>query len=99
MRAAVLGFWVALALTCAGTGVCHGGIQFTTLFSFDGTNGAFPKGELVQGRDGRLYGTTVEGGTNGMGTVFALSLDGSGFTNLYVFTGGADGANPSAGLA
>jgi uncharacterized repeat protein (TIGR03803 family) len=34
----------------------------------------------------------------GNGTVFAVNTDGSGFTNLYSFTGGSDGANPIAGL-
>lgn len=29
---------------------------FTTLVNFDGTNGAFPSGPLVQGLDGNLYG-------------------------------------------
>jgi uncharacterized repeat protein (TIGR03803 family) len=33
-----------------------------------------------------LYGTAAAGGTNGNGTVFAVSTDGSGFTNLYTFT-------------
>ena len=32
------------------------------------------------------------------GTVFAINTDGSGFTNLYRFTGGSDGAEPVAGL-
>jgi len=29
------------------------------------------------------------------GTVFALSIDGTGFTNLHNFTGGSNGANPN----
>ena len=40
-----------------------------------------------------LYGTTQVGGSVGAGTVFALSTDGTGFTNLHTFTGD-DGANP-----
>jgi uncharacterized repeat protein (TIGR03803 family) len=45
-----------------------------------------------------LYGTTPFGGTSGNGTVFTIKTDGTGFTTLHNFTGGADGANPSAGL-
>jgi uncharacterized repeat protein (TIGR03803 family) len=75
-------------------------IVYTPLVIFDGTNGANPVGALVQGRDGELYGTAPSGGVdNATGTVFRLSLDGSQFTNLYFFSGGADGVFPSAGLA
>jgi uncharacterized repeat protein (TIGR03803 family) len=45
-----------------------------------------------------LYGTTEWGGSPGYGTVFAVNTDGTGFTTLYSFTGGSDGANPYAGL-
>ena len=38
------------------------------------------------------------GGTSNVGSVFALNTNGTDFTNLYSFTGGADGANPQAGL-
>jgi uncharacterized repeat protein (TIGR03803 family) len=83
----------SLAAVCA-----QGDLEFKSLLSFDGTNGSNPKGELLQGHDARLYGTAVKGGSNGLGMVFALSLDGSGFTVLHSFAGGTDGANPSAGL-
>jgi uncharacterized repeat protein (TIGR03803 family) len=45
-----------------------------------------------------LYGTANGGGSSGYGTVFAINTDGTGFTNLYSFTGGDDGRIPSAGL-
>lgn len=45
----------------------------TTLFSFDGTNGAVPNG-LVMGKDGNLYGTTPSGGTANAGVVFEYAL-------------------------
>ena len=67
---------------------------FSALVYFDGTNGAAPKAGLIQGADGNLYGTTVEGGTSNAGTIFRISPDGQTFTNLYSFTGGADGASP-----
>ncbi len=45
-----------------------------------------------------LYGTAPNGGSSGSGTVFALHIDGTGFTNLYSFTNGTDGANPAGAL-
>ncbi|MHC1764655.1 MAG: choice-of-anchor tandem repeat GloVer-containing protein [Verrucomicrobiia bacterium] len=65
----------------------------------DPNDGRNPSASLVQGSDGALYGTTQNGGTYGLGTVFALDLDGTGYTVLYHF--GAfpnDGAKPSASL-
>jgi uncharacterized repeat protein (TIGR03803 family) len=38
------------------------------------------------------------GGSRGMGTLFAVNTDGTGFTNLYNFNGSRDGANPYGGL-
>ena len=71
----------------------------TSLYSFtDGSDGGYPQFALVQGRDGDFYGTTTTGGTNyGSGTVFRISTNGV-LTNLYCFTGGADGKWPEAGL-
>lgn len=73
------------------------GSGFTTLFSFNYTNGAFPQGDLLL-LGSTLYGTTAYGGgSNGFGTVFAVNTNGTGFTNLIVFTG-TNGADPRAGL-
>lgn len=79
--------------------------NYVCLFSFDGTNGADPYGDLIEGMDGRLYGVTVDGGlTNatfpqGMGIVFSLNKNGSGFTLLHCFGEGVnDGQEPSAAL-
>jgi uncharacterized repeat protein (TIGR03803 family) len=61
------------------------------------SDGAIPLGTLaVSG--GVLYGTTQIGGTFGVGIIFSLNTDGTGFTNLYNFTNGADGAFPTAGM-
>jgi uncharacterized repeat protein (TIGR03803 family) len=73
----------------------------TVLHSFTGApaDGASPQNSrLIQGSDGNLYGTTLNGGASDLGTVFMISPDGAE-TILYSFTGGvADGANPSGGL-
>jgi uncharacterized repeat protein (TIGR03803 family) len=50
-----------------------------------------------------LYGTAVNGGSAGEGTVFALHTDGSSFTNLHDFSEelsetNSDGTNPNADL-
>jgi uncharacterized repeat protein (TIGR03803 family) len=45
-----------------------------------------------------LFGTASSGGNSGQGTVFAINTDGTGFTVLHNFTGGADGGFPTAGL-
>jgi len=47
----------------------------TTVYSFTGgSDGANPNAALVQGTDGKFYGTTSTGGAFGNGTVFRLSL-------------------------
>jgi uncharacterized repeat protein (TIGR03803 family) len=74
------------------------GTGFTNLHSFaSSSDGANPYGALVLSGN-TLYGTASQGGSHGNGTVFAVNTDGAGFTNLYNFTGGSDGANPYCGL-
>jgi uncharacterized repeat protein (TIGR03803 family) len=49
-----------------------------------------------------LYGTTYGGGPGGVGTVFALKTNGTGFKTLYGFTGSnpnTDGGEPAGHLA
>jgi uncharacterized repeat protein (TIGR03803 family) len=46
-----------------------------------------------------LYGTSALGGSYGSGTIFTLNTNGTGFTILYNFSGGSDGANPVGDLA
>jgi len=71
----------------------------TVLYSFgtnseDGTN---PIAGLIN-VNGTLYGTTENGGSNGYGTVFAITMSGKE-TVLYSFgTSSEDGTSPCAGL-
>src|SRR5215472_4016641 len=74
------------------------GTAITTLHNFiGGTNdGVTPRaGLILSGKT--LYGTTSLDGSGGGGTVFALSTDGTSYTNLHSFSG-SDGANPLAPL-
>jgi uncharacterized repeat protein (TIGR03803 family) len=66
-----------------------------------GTDGRTPQSSLVFDAAGNLYGTTYAGGSEGLGTVFKISPNGSGgwtTTVLHNFRGAPDGANPYAGL-
>ena len=73
------------------------GGQFINLYSFQGGNdGASPRAGLLLGSDGNLYGTTVNGGTWGYGTVFVISPEG-GLTTLVEFNG-FSGASPQTRL-
>jgi uncharacterized repeat protein (TIGR03803 family) len=74
------------------------GTGFTNLHSFTavGTDGSQSQAGLILSSN-TLYGTTYGGGST-HGIVFAINTDGTGFTNLYTFTGGSDGGNPVAAL-
>jgi uncharacterized repeat protein (TIGR03803 family) len=65
---------------------------FTTLHSFDSTDGAYPTAGLVEATNGNLYGITGSGGGGGYGTVFEITPSGR-VTTLHSFHG-TDGANP-----
>jgi len=86
------------AVNTAGTGFTN--LHSFTALSNSGTNsdGVDPRAGLVLSGN-TLYGTAFQGGSSGFsGTVFAVNTNGTGFTNLYSFTGGNDGGGPEAGL-
>jgi uncharacterized repeat protein (TIGR03803 family) len=77
------------------------GTAFSILHSFSGTihDGAHPYASLIEGPDGMLYGTTIEGGTADRGTVFKLTQGGQNYSILHNFTGTTnDGAQPYSPL-
>ncbi|MGB7149382.1 MAG: choice-of-anchor tandem repeat GloVer-containing protein [Terriglobales bacterium] len=80
----------------------NGGWNETVLYNFTGeADGANPTYSYVMlDSAGNLYGTTYNGGANGLGVVFELSLVGTSWTEtvLHSFAGGTDGANPVNGL-
>ena len=69
------------------------------LYSFMGNgDGANPAAGLVSGKQGNLYGTTVNGGGGGYGTVFELLAPSyNEEKQLYSFSD-SDGAHPYAGV-
>jgi uncharacterized repeat protein (TIGR03803 family) len=92
--------------------VSTNGGNFTLLHSFSGldltagTNkdGAYPYAGLVLSGN-TLFGTAFAGGTNGNGTIFSVSTNGSNFKSLHAFaaldqltgTTNVDGASPYYG--
>jgi uncharacterized repeat protein (TIGR03803 family) len=62
----------------------------TTIYNFcaqpNCTDGAFPRGVLIQGTDGNFYGTTTGGGTSSGGTLFKLTSSAT-LTVLHTFAG------------
>src|SRR3984893_15191341 len=61
--------------------------ELTPLYSFTGSDGAYPHAGLIADPAGNLYGTTWGGGTSGQGTIFQLDPSGN-LTVLYSFAGG-----------
>jgi len=64
-------------------------------------DGRGPFAELIEGADGALYGTTRFGGGvgTGVGAVFKMNKDGSGFSVLHGFSStGSGGDTPYGGL-
>ena len=101
-----LGDWSKVMLAAAAVvlvmaaSLPSSGQTVTTILSFDGSNGASPISGLVQGLNGKLYGTSYLGGGNNTGTVFEITATGQ-LTTLYSFclqVGCGDGSYPNAGL-
>jgi uncharacterized repeat protein (TIGR03803 family) len=95
---------LALFSLSVATAFSANGQTFENLISFNGTNGAYPRGPLIQGTDGRIYGTTVEGGDyhdpEGDGSVFKMTPSGA-LTTLIAFCPQqpcVNGKNPGAGV-
>jgi len=95
-------FYGTTALGAAGNGgtsfrITTTGV-FATLHEFGATaEGWDPRAGLVQASDGKLYGTTALGGSEGCGTLF--SIDRAGVTTtLHSFVRGTDGCEPQGNL-
>jgi uncharacterized repeat protein (TIGR03803 family) len=75
-------------------------------FAGSGVDGQYPYyAALIQAGDGMLYGASFDGGSTGgggnpgLGALFKLNIDGSGYSSFYSFTySGGDGQSPYGGL-
>lgn len=90
------GLLVLALCLCSSWGEARGG-GIRALFAFDGVDGQFPYGNLTEDAGANLFGTTIDGGPYGSGTIFRVAPDGTQSV-LYSFTGGKDGNEPVAGL-
>ncbi len=94
---------IVIAIFLLTSGASAAG-KYISLYKFTGgTYGTSPSG-LILGQDGKLYGTTWNGGNvkqcdgRGCGMVFALAKNADGNwaeSVLYTFSGGNDGAGPA----
>ena len=76
------------------------GSGLALMHSFQGgpSDGANPNGDLIQSGS-TLYGMTLNGGDHGFGSIFKISTDGTGYSVLHSFAGGAaDGSAPYGAL-
>ena len=83
-------------LLCVATAIPSPAQTFTSLFSFDITDGGNPDAPLAQGLDGNFYGATTHGGVGGRGTVYRMASGGK-LTQLIKF-GNDNGSSPFGGL-
>jgi uncharacterized repeat protein (TIGR03803 family) len=79
-----LGCGTVFKITTAG--------KLTTLHNSNGADGEYPYGGLLQATNGTLYGTTYQGGTDGDGTIFSLSVGLSPFVETLPTSGKVGGA-------
>ncbi|RAV98323.1 choice-of-anchor tandem repeat GloVer-containing protein [Pseudochryseolinea flava] len=68
------------------------------VFTFSGgVNGSRPKGAVVVGKDGYLYGTTRSGGLNNAGVIYRVDHFGNNYSVIHHFNG-INGKNPETAL-
>jgi len=71
------------------------------LYRFHGNiDGLYPSGDLTFDTAGNIYGTTMQGGSFGPGTIYELTSAKPDWNEniLWNFTGNNDGGNPSSGV-
>jgi uncharacterized repeat protein (TIGR03803 family)/autotransporter-associated beta strand protein len=88
-----VGLWIAVWLVASELGAQ----TLTTLFQFNGSNGASPGGDLTLSGS-TLYGLTTAGGVSGDGTAFSIPVIGGTASTLASFNKNTSGANPNGNL-
>jgi uncharacterized repeat protein (TIGR03803 family) len=68
------------------------------LHGFSGSDGRYPRSGVTLDDVGNVYGTTSEGGSKDLGTVFKLEHKTWKETVLYSFVGNTEGDGPEAGV-
>ena len=87
----------AAVLALIGAGGTQAAAKETVLYTFTGgTDGNGPNSPLIFDKAGNLYGTTLNGGDYGIGTVFEVKPSNNGWaeTVLHSFGNSSDGAVP-----
>jgi uncharacterized repeat protein (TIGR03803 family) len=71
------------------------------LYQFQGSDGAYPQGDLSFDSAGNIYGTTVNGGSADWGVVYSLTHSDGGWAQsvLYQATDNGNGQYPWGGVA
>jgi uncharacterized repeat protein (TIGR03803 family) len=99
----IAAFALVFGLAFAGTAAPSQAAGYQVLYAFKGgRDGSEPQTRLVYAA-GRLYGTTLGGGSttcgsDGCGTVFSVNLTTGAEAVAHAFRGGSDGSEPQAGL-
>lgn len=70
---------------------------YIKLYDFENLTGSQPYGDLIQASDGKLYGTTNNGGYYGRGVIFSYDLTDSSYIKLFDFNS-TNGEFPHGGL-
>jgi uncharacterized repeat protein (TIGR03803 family) len=73
------------------------GTDFSVLHKFS-PGGYIPSAGPIQAVDGKLYGSTAQGGTTGFGTLYSMNIDGSGYNEFLSFDGVSNGSTPRGAL-
>jgi uncharacterized repeat protein (TIGR03803 family) len=74
-----------------------GDYQVKVNFEFDNGGGIWPFGSVVQGSNGKIYGTTYTGGANRGGTLFEYDITNGIYTKKVDFISGT-GVSPSSNM-
>lgn len=71
---------------------------YSNKFNFDGTKGGNPLGDLIQAKNGLLYGLTSSGGKDNNGVLFEYDPAGATYMNKIDFNGTSQGGWPYGSL-